>query len=350
MLRSACHALCAGVLLLCLPAVAAADPPSCESAYLIVSPGDTLDLPDPSCSDPDDDNGEVSVIDYTQPDEGEIDEDAWTYTPPPGFHDFDYFTYTVADEDGETAGPFTVTVSVNTPPECRTVTATVQAGGTLALPELPCFDANNDDYDIYLDEGKNGTVNYDAQTFTPAPGFVGTETLTFYAEDEYFKDRSDPDGTLTITVTAVQPAPTPTPTPLPPPPPPIAKPEQITSTLAYSWARSGSSTRFSNMRLKNVPSGATVTVRCVSGTCPSALYKKAKGKRVNKTLTLTGKSGTVALTALTKSPAKSGAVIEIAISKPGAIAAIKRLTMRKGKAPTLTSRCLPPGAKRPVAC
>ena len=42
--------------------------------------------------------------------------------------------------------------------------------------------------------------------------------------------------------------------------------------------------------------------------------------------------------------------ITVTVSKPGTIASVKTLRVRSGKAPTLTTRCLPPGAKKPQAC
>ena len=40
----------------------------------------------------------------------------------------------------------------------------------------------------------------------------------------------------------------------------------------------------------------------------------------------------------------------VAVSKPGAINAIKVLKIRAAKAPVVTTRCQPPGAKKPVSC
>ena len=127
-------------------------------------------------------------------------------------------------------------------------------------------------------------------------------------------------------------------------------PEQINATVAYGFNVKGSKTTLGGFNVKNVPFGSTVTVTCVAGTCPAVLYKKVKGKKVKQALVITKAFGTVSLKKLVSKPLKAGTVLEILVSKPGAIGAVKRLTIRKGKKPTLTSRCLPPGAKKSVAC
>jgi hypothetical protein len=38
------------------------------------------------------------------------------------------------------------------------------------------------------------------------------------------------------------------------------------------------------------------------------------------------------------------------VAKPGAISAVKMLTVRPLKKPLIATKCVPPGAKAPVAC
>jgi hypothetical protein len=38
------------------------------------------------------------------------------------------------------------------------------------------------------------------------------------------------------------------------------------------------------------------------------------------------------------------------VAKPGAVSAVKVLEIRSGRAPTVDTFCLPPGASRPRAC
>jgi hypothetical protein len=43
-------------------------------------------------------------------------------------------------------------------------------------------------------------------------------------------------------------------------------------------------------------------------------------------------------------------VIEIRVTKPGAIGAVKLFKARFHKRPLTSTRCLPPGAKKPTRC
>jgi hypothetical protein len=40
----------------------------------------------------------------------------------------------------------------------------------------------------------------------------------------------------------------------------------------------------------------------------------------------------------------------VIVAKPGTIASVKSLKIRSRRAPLLTSRCLPPGAKKTTRC
>ena len=53
-------------------------------------------------------------------------------------------------------------------------------------------------------------------------------------------------------------------------------PQQIAALLSYGFAAKGSSTRLKSLALKNVPFGSTVTVTCLAGKCPAALYRTVK--------------------------------------------------------------------------
>ena len=45
-----------------------------------------------------------------------------------------------------------------------------------------------------------------------------------------------------------------------------------------------------------------------------------------------------------------GAKLTVQVTKYGTIGAVKTLTIRRRKAPSVTTRCLPPGATAPSAC
>jgi hypothetical protein len=42
-----------------------------------------------------------------------------------------------------------------------------------------------------------------------------------------------------------------------------------------------------------------------------------------------------------------GSKITVAVTKPNSIGAVKILTVRSGKIPTISDRCLPPGSNKP---
>jgi hypothetical protein len=119
-------------------------------------------------------------------------------------------------------------------------------------------------------------------------------------------------------------------------------PEQVLVTVAFFASAKKTSTKFTTLQVKNVPFGATVTATCKGAGCPSGL----KGKGFTKTNAF----GTVTLAKFIKKPLKAGDVITVLVSKPDAINAVKILTVRAAKKPLITTKCLPPGAKTPVAC
>lgn len=119
-------------------------------------------------------------------------------------------------------------------------------------------------------------------------------------------------------------------------------PEQVLVTVAFFSSVRGSSTRFSSLAVKNVPFGATVAVTCKGKRCPAGLRGKGYVKR--------NAFGTVSLARFIKKPLRAGDTITVVVSKPGAINAVKILKLRSGKKPLISTRCQPPGAKKPVAC
>jgi hypothetical protein len=118
--------------------------------------------------------------------------------------------------------------------------------------------------------------------------------------------------------------------------------QQINAVLSFRFTISKQTTRLVQLKVKNVPAGATVTVTCKGSHCP----KNLKGKG----LTMKSKGSSLSLATLVKTGLKSGTTINVSISSPGAVTSIKSLVVRKGKAPVVTNACRPPGAPKPVAC
>jgi hypothetical protein len=135
------------------------------------------------------------------------------------FHGTDVFTYRATDSNMEQSAIATVEIVVDTAPVCADSSATVESGRPLLLPELPCSDADGDDFGLFLGDPDHGTLEISQDgltaTYTSAPGYVGTDTILYEAEDS-FGVFSAP-GVLVITVAAPPPQKPPV---LPPSPPP----------------------------------------------------------------------------------------------------------------------------------
>ena len=101
-------------------------------------------------------------------------------------------------------------------------------------------------------------------------------------------------------------------------------------------------TRFTTLQIKAVPIGATLTAVC----------KAPKGKKCPaKSFTKKNAFGTVKLSKWVKKKLPAGTTLTVTVTKPGAfIGAVKTLKVNKKKAPTIGTRCLPPGAKASVGC
>jgi hypothetical protein len=119
-------------------------------------------------------------------------------------------------------------------------------------------------------------------------------------------------------------------------PAPAAKPILVTLDFTYTAARR--STRLRTLVVKGVPRGATVTVSCPNGCSRRSLVKRNV------------RSSSVSLAAMVRRALKVGTTITVTVSAPNAISAVKTLKVRSRRAPSLTTRCLPPGASKPAHC
>ncbi len=113
---------------------------------------------------------------------------AITYAPNPGFRGTDTFTYTISDGDGGT-DTATVTVNVpNAPPIATNDERTTLTGQPVTVPVLlNDTDVNGDALTVVAaGPPANGTVVLNADgtiTYTPNPGFFGTDTFTYVVSD-----------------------------------------------------------------------------------------------------------------------------------------------------------------------
>ena len=106
--------------------------------------------------------------------------------------------------------------------------------------------------------------------------------------------------------------------------------------MTWTYKASRTSTKLGSLTLSRIAAGATVKVTCTKG-CSA------------KRWTTTPKKSTLSLKRFIRRSIKVGRIIRVEVSKPGTIASVKTLKMRRKKAPLLTSRCLPPGAKSAAA-
>jgi PKD repeat protein len=169
-------------------------------------------------------------------------------------------------------------------------------------------------------------------------------------------------GVYTVTVTATDGAGNATsaqrtiqvsnpPAPSPPPPPPVVLPSapvptptpRLTFTLAFKYRASKSSTTLTSLVAQSVPAGSTVTVTCTG--------PKHKGKPTRcpvKTFRKTNAHGTVKLNSFLHKALKSETLIEVRVTRNGAIGAVQRLAIRSVNGPSTTTKCLRPGSTIPT--
>ncbi len=125
-----------------------------------------------------------------------------TYTSAAGFTGTDTFTYTASDAS-ESSAPATVTITVaprsNTAPTAYDASVTTGQGVPVAV-QLGAADPEGDPLTYDVDPPHDGQLSGTAPdlTYTPAPGFVGTDAVRFRVSDG---ELSSGDGVVSINVT-----------------------------------------------------------------------------------------------------------------------------------------------------
>jgi len=131
----------------------------------------------------------------------------------------------------------------------------------------------------------------------------------------------------------------------PPPPQPIViekpviTPSRVLFDLAYTFSAGRRGTTLRNLAADMEP-GARVTAAC----------RTKKGERCERTRDLARTATSVRLRGFEGKRLPVGAKLTIQVTKDGMIGAVKTLTIRRRKAPSAKTLCLPPGATRPSAC
>ena len=137
------------------------------------------------------------------------------------------------------------------------------------------------------------------------------------------------------------PAPPPAVEPPADPGPPAALPA-IPARVVFEWAtaRDGSGTVARTLRVRDVPAGGRVVLRCAGRGCEF-------GRRVARVSAV----GTAGLKKLLRGRRlKAGAVVEVRVTAAGFVGKVTRFRMRRARVPVKTSLCLAPGDVAPRRC
>ena len=113
--------------------------------------------------------------------------------------------------------------------------------------------------------------------------------------------------------------------------------------MRNKWAYSQRLTKIIALKVRGVPAGGRVDVRCKGGKKKRCSFKRKVVAKPD--------GGSVNVRKLFKRKAlEPGAKIEIRVTAAGAIGRYVAYRIRAGKIPKLTTRCLAPGSSKPVRC
>jgi 6-phosphogluconolactonase (cycloisomerase 2 family) len=174
-----------------------------------------------------------------------------------------------------------------------------------------------------LDAGAAGVL------YTPNAGYAGGDAFRYGA--------ADIDGGSTAAASVAVGA-----------PPVVVPPEPITSPIRNRWAYGPRRTEIIVLLVRLVPGDATVQVRC---SAPRRLGKRAcpfkrRSARPKSDLA----SVNVKKLFRKRRVLRVGVKIQIRITAPNSIGKVVTYKMRSSKLPKSVTRCLPPGATKPVKC
>ncbi len=124
----------------------------------------------------------------------------------------------------------------------------------------------------------------------------------------------------------------------PPAPTPQPSPVRIISPVSTSWLVKKRYSLLRRIVVKELPAGATVTITCRGKGCPF--------KRRTFTPGMNGSAN--ATKAFAKRRLRRNVVLEVRITKPGAIGRVLTYTLRKRRVPRPVIRCLPVGSSTPA--
>jgi putative CocE/NonD family hydrolase len=120
--------------------------------------------------------------------------------------------------------------------------------------------------------------------------------------------------------------------------PPLAAVPRLASTVTARWSVAKRFARLTRLAVTKVPVGATVTVSCKGRGCPFKSRRFARGAGGTTTVTKPFKGKRL----------RPGVVLEVRITKPGAIGKVFTYKLVKGKTPKRVAGCLPVGSTKPA--
>ncbi len=169
-------------------------PPVANPDQFVVERDSGNNLLDVLANDTDPDGDPLTIIDVTQPGNGEavISGQAISYTPATGFVGTDSFSYTIDDGFGGQDSA-TVTVQVmetNQPPTANPNEFTVDRDSVDNVFDVLANDSDPDGDPLTIvdvTQPTNGEAVISGQfiRYTPAPGFVGTDTFSYTIDDGF---------------------------------------------------------------------------------------------------------------------------------------------------------------------
>ncbi len=157
-----------------------------------------------------------------------------------------------------------------------------------------------------------------------------------------------PDNTPDDPIVVPPPPPLVSPSPsLPSPPPPpdegrTVAVQRIGASVSNRWRVYRRYTQILELEAQDVPAGARVHVRCRGRGCPFRTRTRFAGQETREV---------VLHRFFGRSRLRPGAVVEVWITRPGAIGKVTRYSVRRNaRLPRRQILCVSPGAARPRAC
>lgn len=220
-------------------------------------------------------------------------------------------------------------------PTCVDQAFTLTQNVAAPLP-FACSDRNGDPLSYTVTgnpiAGAVGAVDAEGARvfYNPFSGYLGADSVRYRATSTGLTSN---EATLQLNV-------------VPPvvPPPPARRPRTVTSAVPYAWAVKGTRHTFTRLQVRNLPVGATVTIRCAGK--PKCALKSLTIKRSRKSTmnvlnakALNGKNKR-------RKTFRAGQTVDILVAAPGMNTKMMRFKLRKGKVAKHRTYCIPLGAKR----